>query len=133
MRDFEDLGRLLDPPGPPPERLRQRVLSFLDEPPAPARAARRDRWHSRWRLGLVAGLATVVAGGAVVAGTVEFGDVQPDQRPTLLTLTNAASLLTDASGRVRGVSAPAVRERVKVPAMAVPGASSASIRSTRLA
>lgn len=118
MRDvngFDDLGQVLDPPGPPPQHLRTRVLEqiMVAARPEPAQAAGsgarvgRRRFPARLGLGLAAGLVAAVAGGAVAVQSLGTGvDLDP---PTDRAVADAASFLTGAARQVRARAAAPVR------------------------
>jgi hypothetical protein len=109
MRDFDiigDLGRTLDPSGPPPHRLRARVLDELMTPRTETTVRKPRR---RWVFGLAAAAAALAATAAAVV--VSAGNVDVEREPARgpLAFTNAATLLTGAADRARGLAAPIVR------------------------
>jgi hypothetical protein len=94
---MDDLGTALDPPGPPPDRLRHRVLARMQEEARPPRSAHR-RWV--WRLAIAGGMAAAVTTGAIAVQVIEF-DGEP---PTAV--ADASVVLTGAAARARGQAAP---------------------------
>ncbi len=101
MRDMDlldDLGTALDPAGPPPERLRRRVLTGAMTPTR--------NWRPRLprlglRLGVAAGLAAAVTAGVLVLQVVPFGGKAPASQ------AQAADVLRGAADQAQRL--PAVR------------------------